>query len=259
MMDSTPKTSRKLVDRFEEGYVTFYRWLLFVFGALSIVAFSALAASLLWSTSDTALEESDQYFSAPQWGDLRREILPLRVKMEDKRPSDTSKPEKEEPPIDERIEKIKDNLLTSFSGDELEEAQSFFSARLLNEYLLYEVPISRKWRQQMINDLVSVSLQIGKDDRIARIGSVAGRSEVIMDAVDLFVERYVAEAEAADSLALDIKMEEDIRKSTVTATVIGAIPIPVGVFLSLIALVLLIRMELHLRHVAVKLSEKIEA
>ena len=111
----------------------------------------------------------------------------------------------------------------------------------------------------MINDLVSVSLQIGKDDRIARIGSVAGRSEVIMEAVDLFVERYVAEAKAADSLALDIKMEEDTRKSAVTATVIGAIPIPVGVFLSLIALILLIRMELHLRQVAIKLSEKSEA
>lgn len=259
MMDNTPVKSRKLVDRFEEGYVTFYRWLLFVFGALSIVVLSALAASLLWSTSDTALEESDQYFSAPEWTDLRREVLPLRVKMEDKRSPDTSEPEKEEPPIDERILKIKNNLLTSFSGDELEEAQSYFSARLLNEYLLYEVPIPRKWRQQMINDLVSVSLQIGKDDRIARIGSVAGRSEVIMQAVDLFVERYVAEAEAADSLALDIKMEEDTRKSAVTATVIGAIPIPVGVFLSLIALILLIRMELHLRQVAVKLSEKSEA
>lgn len=259
MMDSTLGKSRKLVDRFEEGYVTFYRWLLFLFGALSIVALSVLAASLLWSTSDTALEESDRYFSAPEWADLRREILPLRVKMEDKRPTDTSEPEKEAPSIDARILKIKDNLLTSFTGDELEEAQSYFSARLLNEYLLYEVPIQRKWRQQMINDLVSVSLQIGKDDRIARIGSVAGRSEVIMDAVDLFVERYVAEAEAADSLVADIKMEEDIRKSAVTATVIGAIPIPVGVFLSLIALILLIRMELHLRQVAIKLSEKSEA
>ena len=137
-MDTTPVEPRKLVDRFEEGYVTFYRWLLFVFGALSIVAFSALAASLLWSTSDTALEESDQYFSAPEWTDLRREVLPLRVKVEEKREPDTSEPEKEEPPIDERILKIKNNLLTSFSGDELEEAQSYFSARLLNEYLLYE-------------------------------------------------------------------------------------------------------------------------
>ena len=91
-MAATPAHSRKLVDRFEEGYVTFYRWLLFVFGALSIVAFSALAASLLWSTSDTALEESDQYFSAPDWADLRREVLPLRVKMEEKRQPDSSEP-----------------------------------------------------------------------------------------------------------------------------------------------------------------------
>jgi hypothetical protein len=258
-MDSTPVSPRKLVDRFEEGYVSFYRWLLFVFGALSIVALSVLAASLLWSTSDTALEDSDQYFSSPDWGELRREILPLRVKMKDKQLPDTSEPEKKQPPVDPRILKIKDNLLASFSDDELKEAQSYFSARLLNEYLLYEVPIALKWRQQMINDLVSVSLQIGKDNRIAKIDSVAGRSEVIMEAVDLFVERYVAEAEAADRLALDIKMEEDIRKSAVTATVIDAIPIPVGVFLSLIALILLIRMELHLRQVAVKLSEKTEA
>lgn len=257
-MDVTPPQNRKLVDRFEEGYVTFYRWLLFVFGAFSIVALSALVASLVWSTSDTALQESEQFFSAPEWGDLRREILPLRVKMEDKRPPDSPRPERDEPPIDQRVLKIKDNLLGSFSADELEEAQSYFSARLLNEYLLYEVPIPSKWRQQMINDLVSVSLQIGKDDRIARIGSVSGRSEVIMDAVDLFVERYVAESEAADSLALQIKMEEDGRKAAVTAEVIGAIPIPVGIFLSLIGLVLLIRMELHLRQVALKVSEKVE-
>ena len=133
MMDTTPVEPRKLVDRFEEGYVTFYRWLLFVFGALSVVALSALAASLLWSTSDTALEDSDLLFSS-EWADLRREVLPLRVKMEDKRQPDASEPEKEEPPVDERILKIKNNLLTSFSGDELEEAQSYFSARLLNEY-----------------------------------------------------------------------------------------------------------------------------
>ncbi|MDA9877695.1 hypothetical protein N9C91_00585 [Luminiphilus sp.] len=255
-MDATPVKNRKLVDRFEEGYVTFYRWLLFVFGAFSIVAVSALVASLVWSTSDTALQESDQFFSAPEWGDLRREILPLRVKMDDKAPPDTSKAERDEPPVDQRVLQIKKNLLASFSGDELEEAQSYFSARLLNEYLLYEVSIPGKWRQQMINDLVSVSLQIGNDDRIARIGSVAGRSEVIMEAVDLFVARYVSEAEAADSLALQIKMEEDGRKVAVTAEVIGAIPIPVGVFLSLIGLVLLIRMELHLRQLALKVSER---
>jgi flagellar basal body-associated protein FliL len=236
---------RTVLDNFEEKYVGFYRWLLLIIGILSLLGIVALIVSLVWSTSKTSLPDSSNYFGLPEWTELRREILPLRMKLEESRPVER-KPRKELP-VDKRVQEIKINLLANFAEDQIEEAGNYFSVRLLNEWLLIEIPVSRNWRDRLINDLVKVSKQIGVDERIARISSIEGRSRVIMDSVETFVTSYLKNIDIAEDAARRKQSDEADRKALITTQILIAIPIAIGIFLSMIGLILLIRMELHLR------------
>ena len=222
-----------VLDKFEERYVGFYRWLLLIIGLLSLIAFLGLMVSLSWSTSDTAINEATNYFEKPQWNDLRREVLPLRMKRESR-----SKPETEvrkQLPVDQRVVEIQKNLLKQFSTDEMGDAKSYFPTRLLNEWLLEEVPVPPV---------------IGSDDRIKRIGSLDGRAKIIMEAFETFVTKYLDRIDLARREALDEKSGADAAKALITTQILIAIPVAVGIFLSMIGLILLIRMELHLRKLA---------
>ena len=106
----------------------------------------------------------------------------------------------------------------------------------------------------MLQDLVDTSLQIGSDDRIARIASVDGRSKIIMESLESFVAAYLESVKVAESSARVVKTEEDSLKEGVTTQILIAIPIAAGVFLSIIGLILLIRMELHLRKISIDYS-----
>ena len=237
-----------VLDKFEERYVGFYRWLLLIIGLLSLIAFLGLMVSLSWSTSDTAINEATNYFEKPQWNDLRREVLPLRMKRESR-----SKPETEvrkQLPVDQRVVEIQKNLLKQFSTDEMGDAKSYFPTRLLNEWLLEEVPVPPDWKGRMLNDLVSAALVIGSDDRIKRIGSLDGRAKIIMEAFETFVTKYLDRIDLARREALDEKSGADAAKALITTQILIAITVAVGIFLSMIGLILLIRMELHLRKLA---------
>ena len=239
---------RTVLDSFEEKYVGFYRWLLLIIGMLSLLGFMALVGSLVWSTSHTPLSDASDYFRAPSWTELRREILPLRMKLQEApAPEKETKKEVKEVVVDSRVRSIRENLLASFTDEQLEEANLYFSVRLLNEWLMVEVPIPTTKRGALIDELVIASEQIGSDDRIGRIGSVEGRSSVLMESIEKYVSTYLDNLERAERFAFSVQSEEDERKRVITSQLLIAIPIAAGIFLSMIGLILLIRMELHLR------------
>jgi hypothetical protein len=241
-----------LLNNFEEKYVGLYRWLLLVVGAFSFIGLLVLLFSLTWSTSESKLEDSSNYFSKPSWTSVRREVLPLRMKPNVEQTPQT--PLEIERPLSLEVKKIHQNLMAQFSAEELGEAKKYFSIRLLNEWLLDEVLLEAEWRQRMLQDLVDTSLQIGSDDRIARIASVDGRSKIIMESLQSFVAAYLESVKVAESSARVVQTEADSVKERITTQILIAIPIAAGVFLSIIGLILLIRMELHLRKISIAYS-----
>lgn len=243
-----PDNEASVLDKFEERYVGFYRWFLLIIGILSLIAFFGLMVSLSWSTSSTALNDTTNYFEKPQWNDLRREVLPLRMKREPQ--SKAEEEVRKQLPVDQRVLEIQNNLLKQFSGDEIGDAKNYFPTRLLNEWLLEEVPVPPGWKDTMLDDLVGAALVIGSDDRIRRIGSIDGRAKIIMEAFETFVTKYLDSIDLALSEALYEKTEAEAAKALVTTQILIAIPVAVGIFLSMIGLILLIRMELHLRKLA---------
>tara|TARA_B100000035_G_scaffold314876_1_gene332784 strand:+ start:353 stop:1129 length:777 start_codon:yes stop_codon:yes gene_type:complete len=246
-MSSNQSEGRTVLDSFEEKYVGFYRWLLLIIGIFSLLGFLALLASLGWSTTQTARPSSSDYFAAPTWTEIRREVLPLRMKLKEGSPAEEAPTRTREVPIDKRVRKLKENLLVSFVGEDREEASSYFPLRLLNEWLLVEVPVPAKWKAKLIDDLLMASVKIGADERITRISSIDGRSSVIMESIEAFVKQYLRNVERAESAAQSKQAEEEARKMAIAAKALAALPIAMGIFLSMIGLILLIRMELHLR------------
>jgi hypothetical protein len=142
---------------------------------------------------------------------------------------------------------IRENLLLQFDLNEQKVIGHFFSKRLLNEWLMEELAISSSWRPRLLESLVSASAQIGSDDRIKRIGSVEARADVVLESLSAYIERYLINARQADQWVSERLQDEESEKSALAAQIIVVIPIVVITFLSLIGLILLIRMELHLR------------
>ena len=238
-----------VLNNFEEKYVGLYRWLLLVVGAFSFIGLLVLLFSLTWSTSESKVEDSSNYFSKPSWTSVRREVLPLRMKPDIEVTPET--PLEIERPVSPEVKKIHRNLMAQFSKEEMGEAKKYFSIRLLNEWLLEEVPLVAEWRKRMLQDLVDTSLQIGLDDRIARIASVEGRAKIIMQSLQSFTAAYIENVNVAESSAEAVKIGEDSLKEGITTQILIAIPIAAGIFLSIIGLIVLIRMELHLRKISI--------
>ena len=240
-------TNKTLLDVFEEKYVGLYRWLLLLIGCLSLVGLIGMSAFLFWSTSKTLKEPSADFFSKPSWQSVRREVLPLVVKPRERTLDRAPLPEVQERPINPLVEEIRTNLLRQFDAIEMETAELYFPKRLLNEWLMEEAAIQPEWRSQFLQDLTQAAALIGEDERIKRIGSVDGRAGTIMTAFDAYVTEYISNVNLAYE-TVDQKLQQDAsRKAALTDQIFIAIPIMVAIFLSMIGLILLIRMELHLR------------
>ena len=239
-------TNNNFRDSFEEKYVGFYRWLLLLVGCLSVIGFIAMIFSLIWTASETPREQAYDHFDSPQWLDVRREVLPLVVKAKEGEVVEMV-PEKGSAPAHPLVLEIRENLLLQFDSNEQKVIGHFFSKRLLNEWLMEELVISSSWRPRLLESLVLASAQIGSDDRIKRIGSVEARADVVLESLSAYIERYLINARQADQWVSERLQDEESEKSALAAQIIVVIPIVVITFLSLIGLILLIRMELHLR------------
>ena len=233
-------------DSFEEKYVGFYRWLLLLVGCLSFIGFIAMILSLIWTASDTSREQAYDYFDSPQWLEVRREVLPLVVKAKEDEVVEAVV-EKSSISVHPLVLEIRDNLLLQFDANEQKLIGHVFSKRLLNEWLMEEIAISSSWRPRLLESLVSASAQIGSDERIKRIGSVEARADVVLESLNTYIEHYLINVRRADQLVGERLQKEESEKTALAAQIIVAIPIVVITFQSLIGLILLIRVELHLR------------
>lgn len=244
------KNKQTLLDAFEEKYVGFYRWLLLVTGVLTLLGFIALSVSLLFVTaSGNSYESPRENFREPSWQTIRSQVLPLRMKLKETVPPSPNT-KKSGTPINPLVAKIRINLLQNFLNDELELVSPFFPKRLLNEWLMEEVPIPSGWRERMLQDLVVAAQLIGQDTRIMRVSSLDGRAEIIMESFQAYVLAY---SEQVDSAIEKFNRQREViqaEKEALTTGILTSLPIILVIFLSLIGLILMIRIELHLRHLA---------
>ena len=253
--------SLKFIDKFETKYVDVYRILIVLVVFLTLSA--AILASLYWFGVVASSEEhrSEDYFKKPSWSSIRLDVLPIveETNSSAKRPNKdaekntgTAQNKEEEIYIDPRIVRIADNLARQFERNEggVKQFQTMLPKRVLQDWLLNNSGVAYSWRDRFLSDIEAFSNEIGDDARINRIGSIDERAKMLISAMEAFLERYLESIGIAGSAARQMNEEESERRDEANTTLLYLLPICAYILLSLIALVVLIRVEVHLRTLA---------
>ena len=253
----------KYIDQFETKYVDVYRVLI-----VSVVFLTILAASsglIYWLAVKVTSEEhrSEDYLKISTWSSIRMDILPLVEKVDTNRASDqkntasnsknaTGEGKQESIYIDPRIIELSDNLSKQFERNEkgVKQFREMLPRRVLQEWLMTDSGISYRWKDRFIDDIVLFSEELGEDARINRIGSIEERAKTLISALERYVDLYKQSIEIAANAASTMNEEESDRQTEVNTTLLYILPICAYILLSLIALVVLIRVEVHLRTIA---------
>ena len=253
----------KYIDRFETKYVDVYRVLIVTVVFLTILA--ALAGLAYWVGVKVSVEEhrSEEYFKTPSWSSIRMDVLPLVDNLEtdrdDGQENDGSKSKttdesgkQESIFVDPRIVEVSNNLSKQFERNEegVKQFREMLPRRVLQEWLVNDSGISLRWKERFLDDVVLYSRELGEDGRINRIGSIEERAKMLISALEKYVDRYVESIEIAARAASTMNKEERDRQEEVNTTLLYILPICAYILLSLIALVVLIRVEVHLRTIA---------
>ncbi len=253
----------KYIDQFETKYVDVYRVLIVSVVFLTLLA--AVSGLIYWLAVKATSSEhrSEDYFKTPTWSSIRMDILPLVEQVDNGRASDqentapnsnnaTSTDQQEKVYIDPRIIELSNNLSKQFERNEegVKQFREMLPRRVLQEWLISDSGISFRWKDRFIDDIVLFSEELGEDARINRIGSIEERAKTLISALERYVDLYVQSIDIAADAASTMNAEERDRQSEVNTTLLYILPICAYILLSLIALVVLIRVEVHLRTIA---------
>ena len=133
---------------------------------------------------------------APDWQDVRREVLPLAAPAQ--APSPSIDPASDRPRIDPRIIEIGDNLNRQFARNPGHETAftDAYPRRMLAAWIDDQAGIPPDLRDDFVDALVDASRDIGEDPLINRIGSVPDRAQTIRDALYAYRDAYLRRADA---------------------------------------------------------------
>ena len=195
------------------------------------------------------------YFENPTWKSIRHRVLPALPEQRASSESPAGGNEgsgKGPPPVDKRITRIADHLNAQFSRNAGEETgfTDRYPRRLLEAWVFGESGVPESYRAEYTNQLIAISETIGMDRQINRIGSIDDRARVIMEALDAFRLAFLARLEHAEGRAAGAnalaaaKRAETARKSLYLG--LGGL----GLLVSLALIVVLLRIEVHLRKLA---------
>ena len=238
----------------ESGYLSAIRVAVAIAVVLGVLA--VCAAILLYALVHTAAggaREPSEYFQAPDWASVRHRVLPGLAEQRtstDSPPGQNETPHSVRRPVDERIVKIAANLNAQFARSPGSETgfTDRYPRRLLEAWVFEESAMPQAHLASYVRQLIAVSEAIGEDPQINRIGSFDDRAQTIMRALDAFRVAFAARLEQAERLAADasaqaaVSRAEMLRRSLYLG--IGGL----GLLVSLALIVVLLRIEVHLRN-----------
>ncbi len=232
----------------ERGYLDFVRWMIVVavaIGGVAVVFAAGWAAVVLGGAGPSS---AAGYFETPHWDDVRGTVLPLRPEVDPAGEGEVM--ERSGPrPVDPKIVEVADNLNAQFRRNAGQETAftDAYPRRALESWVTERSGIPAEWQPRFLDALVGVSRQVGEDALINRIASVPDRTDTLRDAItayrDAFRERMVAAVEQAET-ANRVRATETA-ESFRSALLLGAVG--AGTVFSLVLVVVLLRIEVHLR------------
>ena len=244
------------VHGIETGYLNIVRVTLAIAVILGVVA---VGGAILWYAfahmATTGTHSTSEYFEAPDWESIRHRVLPTSPEQQ---PSNGSPAGQNDTlptspqPIDERINRIADNLNAQFSrnaGDETGFTDRY-PRRLLEAWVFDQSGLPRAYLADYIDELIAISGAIGKDPQINRIGSIDDRAQVIMSALDAFRLAFLARVEQAEDRAASANAAAAVSRAEAVQRSLYLGLGGLGLLVSLVLIVVLLRIEVHLQALA---------
>ena len=247
----TRKTGRMMgrIHGIETGYLTVIRVALAIAVVAGVLAVVLAIGWYVFVQISGATSSPHQYLNAPAWESVRHRVLP--PPEEQPGPKPTSTDEREAPtqtrrPIDPRINQITDNLNAQFQRNSGQENgfTDRYPKRLIETWAFEDSGLPVSYLPIYVDALIAVSESIGQDKRINRIGSLDSRAQVIMSALDAFRQEFLSRVQRAErrAAAAAISRTEAAARSVYLG--LGGL----GLLVALALFVVLVRIEVHLRH-----------
>ncbi|MCZ0945308.1 MAG: hypothetical protein OXJ53_19820 [Gammaproteobacteria bacterium] len=248
------------IRNIETGYLRAVRGALAAAMLIGILALAAAVAMFLYGQLATAGSHSaDHYFQAPTWESVRREVLPTLsaepTSANDKKTADETAPGRLKSP-DPRILQIAEHLNAQFERNTGNETffTDRFPKRLLESWIMEE-SVPPAYSDDYVNELVGISEAIGSDGTINRIGSLNDRAEVIMEALQAFNRAFLVKIDEAELRAASAQTAADEQRAAAANTALFLGLGGLGLLVSILLIVILIRIEAHL-HDQVRLQRQ---
>lgn len=248
------------IDYFERVYVDLYRALIVFVALLAILAMLGAGLFYLSTLLDDSADSAEDLLKPPRWADLRGDILPLSNDPEDPAAnSGSDAAASDQPPavfIDERVVRIHTHLSRQFERNPngVETFRELLPQRVLQQVILDACASGRGQPKRCLEDLERYAKELGSDDRINRIGDIQARLNTLVQALELWFQRYQEAVEAAAAVIDSRKAAQEAQQAVALAAVVSATQTGIGILLGIILLVVLIRIEVHLRSVASNLQ-----
>ena len=244
------------VERFEARYVDIYRTLLVLILAAATLGFILAVGN--WAQTKLLHKQymAEEEFAAPKWEDVRQSVLPAIQDATDAEEKAASEkrvaPKKEKPLIDPRVVEIHQILSEQFKRNTngVEEFRKLVPRRFLQEVLLENRIIPNEWQIEYMRHVKLLAVDLSLDERINRISSLESRAETLLLAIQRFALAFRDRVDVAHAKANQLNEQERAGEETATDLLLKVLPVCVGVFLSIILLIVFIRIEVHLRKLA---------
>ncbi len=244
------------VHDIETGYLNAFRIALAIIILMGVLA---VAAAILWyafiqlAGLGRGAQTAADYIEAPAWESIRPLVLPTPRKKPEPDSALADEPATPTPsrqPVDERINRIAENLNAQFQRNSGNESgfTDRYPRRLLEAWVFEESGLPPSLLPGYLEALLTVSEAIGQDEQINRIGALDSRARVIMGALDAFHQEFLARAEQAADQAASTNAAAAASRSQAVASSIYLGLGGLGLLVLLALVVVLIRIEVHLRN-----------
>ena len=240
-----------VINSIERWYLDFVRIL---FAAAIVLAASAIVVAGIWYGAvnlGSGATDFKDYFVTPDWDDVRRDVLPVAPLEPSPRSSREPERAPSRPAIDPRIMEIADNLNLQFARNDGYQTAftDAYPRRALEAWVNERAGVPVALRDDFIEALIVASRGIGEDPLINRIGSVADRANTIRDALSVYRDEYLRRLGVTRDEVDAANRTRAAERAAVNTNALLLAGGGAAVMLSLVLVVVLMRIEVHLRRI----------
>lgn len=247
-----------LFEKLETYVVTTLRFVLVAVGGLAILAMVGLLVWAAWIVIVPNTVDHREFLTAPSYAELRKELLPTPDPTSSDGNPDLSSQEEQNSqqihsPYYDRLSRITTTLDKQYNiaGREEKKFSETVSASHLERVLIDQGLNSSFYLEEVSDDYLAAlqefATEIANDEILSRIADTSSRTTIIVDAINKFHDEYVLRLIDSYDSASSLTAKQNSSESLVIQFLVTSLAVSFTTFLMASLVLLMIRIESHLR------------